>query len=68
MTHNPKIETPIDEIHRIRKEIAERFGGNLAAIAEDAAIRLAASGRPIWRPKTSNRPNANEQGVEPDAK
>jgi hypothetical protein len=68
MSHNPKVETPIDEIHRIRREIADRFGGDLAAIAEDAARRLAASGRPIWRPKASNQAKANDQGIEPDAK
>jgi hypothetical protein len=43
-------ESPIDEIHRIRREISDRFGGDIAAIAEDAARRQAASSRPIWQP------------------
>jgi hypothetical protein len=41
----------IAEIHRTRREISERFHGDIDAIAEDAARRLAESGRPIWRPK-----------------
>lgn len=42
-------ESPIDEIHRIRREISDRFRGDVAAIAEDAARRQAASGRPVWK-------------------
>jgi hypothetical protein len=42
-------ETPLEELHRIRREIAERFDENVFAIAEDAAKRLAESGRPIWK-------------------
>lgn len=53
MTRKPT-ESPIDEIHRIRREISDRFGGDLVAIAEDAARRQAASNRPVWRPKTTN--------------
>lgn len=49
------IESPIDEIHRVRREISDRFGGNISAIAVDAARRLAASGRPVWQPKTTNK-------------
>nr|VFJ65738.1 MAG: hypothetical protein BECKDK2373C_GA0170839_11355 [Candidatus Kentron sp. DK] len=30
----------IEAIHRTREEISERFGGSIAAIAEDAARRL----------------------------
>ena len=45
------IDSPIDEIHRIRREISDRFGGDIVAIAEDAARRQAASNRPIWQPK-----------------
>ena len=44
-------ETPIEEIHRIRREISDRFGGDIEAIAEDAARRQAASERPLWKPK-----------------
>lgn len=49
MTPKPT-ESPIEEIHRIRREISERFGGDIAAIADDAARRQAASNRPVWKP------------------
>ncbi len=47
-------ESAIDEIHRIRREISERFNGDIAAIAADAARRQAESGRPVWQPNTTN--------------
>jgi len=48
-------ESVIDEIHRIRREISDRFGGDIAAIAEDAARRQAQSNRPVWQPKPTNK-------------
>jgi hypothetical protein len=51
MIHQPKPESIIEELHRIRREISDRFGGDIAAIAKDAADRLAKSGRPIWKPQ-----------------
>lgn len=56
-----KTESPIDEIHRTRREISERFGGDVFAIAEDAARRQAASNRPIWKPKYDEQSDAREQ-------
>ncbi|MEX0687081.1 MAG: hypothetical protein WD072_00245 [Pirellulales bacterium] len=50
MIHQPKPESIIEELHRIRREISDRFGGDVALIAKDAADRLAKSGRPIWTP------------------
>lgn len=50
MIHQPKPESIIEELHRIRREISDRFGGDIAAIAKDAADRLAKSNRPIWKP------------------
>jgi len=47
-------DSVIEEIHRTREEISERFDGNIAAIAEDAARCQAASGRPVWKPETPN--------------
>lgn len=44
-------ESLIDEIHRTRREISDRFGGDVFAIAEDAARRQAESNRPMWKPK-----------------
>lgn len=55
MTRKPKTESEIEEIHRIRREISDRFGGDIVAIANDAARRLAASGRPVWQAKTTNK-------------
>ena len=54
------INSPVDEIHQTRLEISERFGGDIVAIAEDAASRLAASGRSIWQAKH------DEQCVQPE--
>ena len=39
----------LDEIHRTREQIAEKFGGDITAILEDARKRQAASGRPEWK-------------------
>lgn len=38
----------IDEIHQTRREISDRFGGDLHAILADARQRQAASGHPVW--------------------
>jgi hypothetical protein len=54
MIQKSKTETPIEEIHRYRREISDRFGGDIAAIAADAARRARESGRPMWQPKTTN--------------
>ncbi|MBK8266864.1 MAG: hypothetical protein IPK83_00565 [Planctomycetes bacterium] len=35
----------VEEIHRIREEISERFHGDLHSICEDARVRLQKSGR-----------------------
>ena len=51
----------IDEIHRTRREISDRFGGDINAIAEDAARRQAASNRPVWTPQH------DEQSQAPDS-
>ena len=39
----------IEEIHRTRREIADNFDGDIAAILEDARQRQAESGRPLWQ-------------------
>ena len=43
-------ESPIEEIHRTRREISDRFHGDVYAIAKDAAARQALSNRPVWKP------------------
>lgn len=50
-----KTDSTIDEIHQIRREISDRFGGDVFAIAQDAARRQAASNRPLWQPNTTNQ-------------
>ena len=48
-------DTTIEEIHRTRQQMADKFGGDIAAILEDARRRQAASGRPIWQGPTLNK-------------
>ena len=44
-----KRDTTIEEIHRTRERMADKFAGDIAAILDDARKRQAASGRAIWR-------------------
>jgi hypothetical protein len=46
----------IDEIHQIRREISDRFGGDLHAILADARQRQAASGHPVWSQESVDKP------------
>ena len=50
----------IDEIHRTRQQMAEKFGGDIAAILEDAWKRQEASGRVIWQ--GSSKQVSNQAG------
>ena len=45
----------MDEIHRTREQIADKFGGDIARILEDARTRQAASGRAVWRGPSPNK-------------
>jgi hypothetical protein len=45
----------IDEIHRIRQQMAEKFDYDITAILEDAWKRQEASGRAIWQGPSSNK-------------
>lgn len=49
MTNDPVVE----EIHRVREVIAERFNNDLQAIADDARRRQADSGRAAIEPQAS---------------
>ncbi|HUE70880.1 MAG TPA: hypothetical protein VMP01_08315 [Pirellulaceae bacterium] len=40
-------DTTIGELHRIRREMAERFHGDLFALTADAQARTQASGRKV---------------------
>ena len=55
MIHQPKPESVVEELHRIRREISDKFGGDITAIAKDAAERLARSGRRIWKPSKDKK-------------
>ena len=44
-SHDPVLA----EIHRTREQIAEKFGGDITAILDDARQRQAASGRTVWQ-------------------
>jgi uncharacterized protein YukE len=48
-------DTTIEEIHRTRERMADKFGGDIAAILEDARKRQAASGRPVWQGRSSKK-------------
>lgn len=54
MIQKTTTDTVLDEIHRTRREISERFGGDLDAILADARKRQEASGRPVWSPGSAN--------------
>jgi hypothetical protein len=62
MIQKPKTETPIEEIHRVRREISDKFGGDVAAIAADAARRARESGRPMWQPKSTDHAMQRSDG------
>jgi hypothetical protein len=49
-------DTTIEEIHRTRERMADKFGGDIEAILEDARKRQVASGRPVWQGPSSNKP------------
>ena len=55
MIQQPKTDPIIDEIHAVRREISDRFGGDVRAIAADANARMLASGCPIWE-SADNQP------------
>jgi hypothetical protein len=51
----------LDEIHRTRREISERFGGDFRAMLDDARQRQEASARPIWQPKHDEQSDESER-------
>lgn len=56
MTRKPmNSDSTIEDIHRTRERIAEKFGGDVNAILEDARKRQEASGRPVWQGPPSDK-------------
>jgi hypothetical protein len=49
-------DTTIEEIHAIRRNISDRFNGDVFEIARDAARRQLEANRPLWCPKATNNP------------
>ena len=54
MIHKTDVDTTIDEIHRTRERLAQKFGGDIKAILADARRRQAESDRPIWHGTAAN--------------
>ena len=59
MIQKQKTDPVIEEIHKVRREISDRFGGDVRAIAADANARMAASGCPVWKPSDNNAIHAS---------
>lgn len=55
MIQKPLTDTIIEEIHRTRREMADKFGGDFRLMLDDARRRQAESGRPIWRTNRTNK-------------
>jgi hypothetical protein len=62
MTQKQMTDTNIDEIHRTRREMADKFGGDFRLMLDDARRRQAESGRPILRPNSTNNPMHRSDG------
>ncbi|KAA1257149.1 hypothetical protein LF1_55490 [Rubripirellula obstinata] len=50
MIQKPKTDPVIDEIHAVRRDISDRFNGDVHAISADANARMLASGCSVWTP------------------
>jgi hypothetical protein len=59
MKMKPKTDPVIDELHAVRRQIAQRFDYDIRKISADAKRRQEEEGRPIWRPKPA------ESGAKP---
>ncbi len=55
MMQKPMTDPIIDEIHRTRREMSDKFDGDFVAMLDDARRRQEASGRPVWQPKPTNK-------------
>jgi len=55
-----KLDSTIKEIHQVRREISDRFAGDVLAIAEDSAKRQGPPNRPVWKPQLDVRVNIAE--------
>lgn len=60
MKQKQTTESILDEIHKTRREMSDRFGGDFVAMLDDARRRQEASGRPVWRPKDMHQVKEGE--------
>ena len=67
MIHQPKSESVVEELHRIRRAISDKFDGDVAAIAQDAAVRLLRSGRLVWKSCSETKMSQGTGGAEKPA-
>ena len=64
MIHQSKSESVVEELHRIRRAISDKFDGDVAAIAQDAADRLLRSGRLVWKSGSETKKIQGTGGAE----
>lgn len=62
MIEKPKTDPIVDEIHAVRREISDRFRGDVRAISADANARMLASGCPIWKPAKNHAMQRSDGG------
>jgi len=56
-------DTIIDEIHRVRAQISDKFNGDISAIVADARKRQEAEGRPVWQGPGKTTEKSDEKSV-----
>jgi hypothetical protein len=52
MIQKSAADSTIESIHRVRREISEKFKGDINAIVADAEQRAKCTERPVWNPTT----------------
>jgi hypothetical protein len=67
MNQNRQIDPTIEEIHRVRREMSEKFAGDFRRMLDDARARQAKSGRPIWRGTTESPVTPNASSTSSDS-
>lgn len=60
MIQKTKPDTTIEDIHKTRREISERFDGDIAAISADAEERATQSNWPVWIPPNHTESRENQ--------
>ena len=66
MIQKPQTDSVVEKIHKVRREIAERFNGDVRAIAADANARMLASGCAVWEPQDNNAMHRSGEATRPE--